>query len=242
MKLNRKIAKAFGYELINLQKNPTSCSHVMNLIKHYGIDLVLDVGANKGQFGKMLRSEGYIGKIYSFEPVSKTFEELSMASKDDENWAVYKMALGDSPGELTINIAESSDLSSFLNPNDFGKEKFKNFEIKNQEKVIVETIDNFIKKYLTEEDGKRIFLKMDTQGYDLNVFNGALNSLDHIICILSELALIPIYSGMPHYLDVLKKYEEEGFVITGLYPISRKEDFSVIEVDCMLLNIKRICS
>jgi hypothetical protein len=77
---------------------------------------------------------------------------------------------------------------------------------------------------------------MDTQGYDLKVFEGALNAIGYITGILSEISLIPIYSGMPHYLESLGKYEEYGFVVTGLYPISRKDNFSVIEMDCMLIN------
>ena len=82
----------------------------------------------------------------------------------------------------------------------------------------------------------RILLKMDTQGFDLNVFKGASTFIQNIICIQSEISLTPIYSGMPHYLDSLKTYEDAGFVITGLYPISRKEDMTVIEMDCMMLN------
>ena len=95
MKLHHKIAKAFGYDLVRRKKHPTSSTHIMNLINQYRIDLVLDVGANQGQFGKMLRYEGYKGEIHSFEPVSRTFERLGEACFKDQKWFAHKLAMGD---------------------------------------------------------------------------------------------------------------------------------------------------
>jgi len=236
MKLHKSIAKALGYELIKRRKHPTSATHLINLIKLNDIDVILDVGANKGQFGLILRNEGYTGEIHSFEPVSSTFEELSQACRNDDKWFPNKTAMGTTSGEETIHITKSSDLSSFLNPNDFGKDKYKKIEVTNTETVIVNTIDNYIPDNIQNYKSRNILLKMDTQGYDLNVFNGAKKTLSSINCILSEISFIPIYSGMPHYLESLKTYEDSGFIVTGLYPISRRKDSSVIEMDCFMLN------
>jgi len=237
MKLHRKIAKIFGYELIRRNKHPTLSPHIINLINHYNIDLVLDVGANHGQFGSLLRREGYKGEIHSFEPVSHSFYKLKKTSLDDEKWFVHKLAMGAAAGEETINVTEASDMSSFLNPNDYEGGTFNKINVVHREKVEIETIDGFLSREITDFNKRRIFLKMDTQGYDLKVLEGALNVMDHIVCILSEISLIPIYSGMPHYLDALGKYEEYGFAVTGLYPVSReKKSLSVIEMDCALVN------
>ena len=81
---------------------------------------------------------------------------------------------------------------------------------------------------------------MDTQGYDLKVFIGALDVIDCIDFILSEISFIPIYDGMPRYLETLQTYEQYNFIISGLYPISRKKDLSVVEMDCMMLNKSRL--
>lgn len=240
MKLHRKIAKIFGYELIKRKKHPTLDTHVINLINHYKIDLVLDVGANYGQFGSMLRREGYKGDIHSFEPVSHSFDNLKKTSLNDEKWFVHKLAMGAAHGKETINVSKASDMSSFLNPNDFGEERFKKIDVIDKEVVEVETIDGFLSRQITDFNIKRILLKMDTQGYDLNVLEGSLNSIDYIAGILSEISLLPIYSGMPHYLDALRKYEDYGFVVTGLYPVTREnKNLSVIEMDCMLINSKK---
>lgn len=137
-----------------------------------------------------------------------------------------------------MNVTEGSNLSSFLEPNDFGKEEFKPIKVISEETVEVSTIENFLTTHVTDFDKRRILLKMDTQGYDLNVFKGSLKVLGSIVCVLSEISLMPIYSNMPYYIDSLKKYEENGFVVTGFFPISRKDNLSLIEIDCTLLNSK----
>ncbi len=238
MKLHHRIARFFGYEMIKRKKHPTLNSHLMYLIKRYDIDLVLDVGANLGQFGTMLRTEGYKGEIHSFEPVSKTFELLRSRYSDDHRWFVHRVAMGDVCAEKTIHVTKTSNLSSFLKPNDFGKERFQTIKVISEEVVEVSTIENFLTTRVRDWDARRILLKMDTQGYDLNVFKGALKVMDRIVCILSEISVAPIYSDMPHYIDALKAYEECGFVVSGFYPITRKDDLSLIELDCALLNGK----
>ena len=240
MKLHRKIAKIFGYELIKCKKHPTLSSHIINLVNHCKIDLVLDIGANHGQFGNMLRNEGYKGEIHSFEPVSHSFDNLQKACLNDEKWFVHKLAMGAADGKDTINVTKASDMSSFLDPNEFGGREFERMSVAHKEMVEIGTIDAFLPKQITDFNKRRIFLKMDTQGYDLKVLEGSLNVMDYIVCILSEISLIPIYSGMPHYLDALGKYEEYGFSVTGLYPVSReKKSLSVIEMDCVLINSRK---
>jgi FkbM family methyltransferase len=236
-RLHKKIATLLKIELIKRKKHPTASSHIMNLINHYDIDLVLDVGANNGGFGKMLRLEGYKGTIHSFEPVSKTYEELKKVIAKDSNWHAHQYALGATQAKQLINVTESSDLASFLSPSSFGKDVYKeNLKTSHQEEVIINTVDQFLSKEIHDMRTKKVFLKMDTQGFDMQVIQGSLKSLDSISCVLSEISLNPIYSNMPHYLDSLKSYEELGLMVTGLYPVSREKDLSIIEMDCMLIN------
>lgn len=232
-----RISNLLSVELIKRKKHPTANSHIINLINHYNIDLVLDVGANNGGFGKMLRLEGYKGTIHSFEPVSNTFKELKKVIAKDLNWHGHQYALGVTESKQLINVTESSDLASFLGPSNFGASAYKDSLTKSyQEEVIISTVDKFLLKEIKNIKSKRVFLKMDTQGYDMQVIQGSLKSLGYIFCAISEISLIPIYNNMPHYLDSLKTYEDLGLIVTGLYPISRGKDLSIIEMDCMLIN------
>lgn len=235
MKLLYSLARSLGYELIRRKKNPSLRSHLHNIIARHAIDVVIDVGANDGQFALLLRNEGFAGRIYSFEPVSSTYEQLRRIAQSDANWKVFNCALGERVGEAVINVSGSSDLCSLLDPNDFGKTTFPNIAVSHQETITMDTLDNFMARENLAKEA-RILLKMDTQGYDLQVFQGARQSLGCIVCLLSEISLIPIYAQAPHYLDALGLYERQGFVPSGLYPVSRNDDLSVIEMDCVLIN------
>lgn len=234
MKLSKKIAGCFGYELTRKKKNPSLESHLVNLLGRYAIDLVLDVGANQGQFGRMVRQLGYRGEIHSFEPVAATFDKLQASATGDPGWHLHRIGLGECEKRVTINVTQSSDLSSILAPNDFGKEKYRQMAVDHQEEIHIRTLDSLVDECGLR--GWRIFLKMDTQGYDLNVFAGAAGSLDSICCLLSELSITPIYSGMPDYQTALRTYEGAGFQISGIYPVSRNKDLSIIEMDCCLVR------
>ncbi|MFT5421864.1 MAG: FkbM family methyltransferase [Candidatus Endobugula sp.] len=237
LNLHKKISAALKFKLIKNKKHPTANTHLINLINHYNIDLVLDVGANNGGFGTALRTEGYKGDIHSFEPVSKTHHELTKITAQDAKWQVHKLALGETCSEQSINVTESSDLASFLDASEFGKHVYKqNLTVAHQEIVTVSTVDEFLANEIDDLKERKIFLKMDTQGYDTYVIKGASASMNLICCVLSEISFFPLYEGMPHYLESLNTYENLGLAVTGLYPISRKKDLSVIEMDCMLIN------
>lgn len=240
MNIIKKIANSLGYDLIKTKKHPSLNAHIINLIRFYKIDTVIDVGANNGQFGLSLRKNGYLGDIYSFEPVSTTFNRLKTTSEHDNNWHIYNTALGDKISSTVINVSESSDLSSILVANKYGQGMFPAIKISHQETIEIDTFDMFYAKYFSK-NSRRILFKMDTQGYDLKVFRGAQGSFKNIFCLLSEVSLTPLYSDMPHYLETLREYEENGFHISGMYPVSRnKLDLSIIEFDCVLINKRQI--
>lgn len=234
--LHKKIAGWFGYTLTRRYNAamPTAMDTLMEVIGHCGIKLVLDVGANFGQFGKQLRQQGYSETIHSFEPVEVAYQQLAETCRADSRWHAHQRALGATQSVKTLHIARASDLSSFHPPNAYGQNRFKNFDVVAKEEVQVETVDNFLSTLGAHRES--VLLKMDTQGYDLEVFRGARNSLKNIVAIQSEISFKPIYEGMPSYLDAFKLYEEHGFRVVGLHPISRDKNLPVIEMDCIFIN------
>lgn len=233
----RFISNLFGYELIRKKKSPSLESHLQNILKRLEINLVLDVGANNGQFGTMLRNIGYQGEILSFEPVSKAFKVLNEASSHDNKWTPIKLGLSDKKEFAEINIFSASDFNSLLKPSLIGKDSFQQkLNQSDTELIELDTLDNFLSNICLEK--KNILLKIDTQGHDLNVFNGAKKSAPKFLALLSELSFQPIYENMPDYHEVLKIYEASGFIVSGLYPISRNKNGCIIEMDCVMLKNK----
>jgi FkbM family methyltransferase len=203
------------------------------LIRSLGVDLVIDVGANRGQFAASIR-RFYDGPILSFEPVSTAFDTLSRASATDPDWHVRKVALGDRTAEMTIHVSERTEFSSMLSANEYLAARFGSGSEPTREEVVpVRRLDDVLADLEDTVRGRRVFLKLDTQGFDLNVFRGLGSRVDDVVALLSEVSLIPIYDGMPHWTESVAEYEASGFGVVGLYPIT-KDHGRVIEYDCLL--------
>lgn len=211
-------------------------AQIRSIIEKFEINVVLDVGANEGQFAQQLRSF-YLGEILSFEPVAFVFEKLAKAASTDPNWHVYKLALGSQESTQTINVSDSTDFSSLLRTNDYCIHRFGDrAQGKREEVVSVRRLDELLEKIAPDIENKRIFLKMDTQGYDLEVFKGLGNKLKHVIAIQSEVSLISIYEGMPHWTESISIYEKAGFGVVGMFPVNR-DSGRIIEYDCLLVRV-----
>lgn len=227
-----------GYDVVHFSGQHNLRAHLSKLIDVYKINKIIDVGANDGQFGQFLRSIGYEGDIYSFEPVSDAFKMLSLASSSDNKWHVYNIALGSSSGEALINVSKHTVFSSLLSPSDYALGRWSESQVDHQEKISIRTLD----EWCTEGNilnSDSVLLKMDTQGFDLEVFKGSKSTLPQVSALLSELSLIAVYDGMPNYMQSLTTYEAAGFSVSGLYPITRNKDLSLNEVDCVLVNTSK---
>jgi FkbM family methyltransferase len=237
MKLHHSIAQFFGYELSSIKKHhPTLESHLQMLFNLLKIDAVFDVGANKGQYGSMLRNMGYKGAIYSFEPVPNSFQDLAAVSAADANWQVFNYALGAEAAVRDINIMDASEFSSLLQPTAYAKDLYvQKIPVKTTETITVKRLDDIFAALIGAHNTSRLFLKMDTQGYDLKVLAGATQTLNRVVALQSEISVTPLYEGMPDYIESLNTFRKAGFELTGLYPVSRDPDsLQLIELDCVM--------
>ena len=221
--LKKQINRKLKFDIVRFPWAWSLDANLLGVISECGVDTIIDVGANEGQFALRIRELGFVGSIHSFEPLERTFKILSKTSAEDKNWCVHNFALGRAVGDATINVSNATDLSSLLNPNAFGSEQYRDIKVSRREKVAKTTLDEFLSNN-KNVSSDRILLKIDTQGYDLEVFAGAKLSLGRIRCILSEISFMPLYDGMPSYLQALAEYNKWGFYVRGIYPISRNDD------------------
>lgn len=235
--LRRIFNQKTGFDIVRFSGQHNLRAHLCKVFDVYKIDKIIDVGANEGQFGCFLRSLGYSGWIHSFEPVSEPFQKLSGISAADEKWTVHNYALGATSSETLINVSKHSSFSSILSPSDYALTRWENSHIDHQESISIRTLDECADGMIKSSDS--LFLKMDTQGYDLEVFKGAKKTLPQIKGLLSELSIIAVYDGMPNYMQSLSTYEAAGFSVSGFYPITRNKNLTLNEVDCVLINAKK---
>lgn len=210
--------------------------HIASLLRHYRVNCVFDVGANIGQYGQQLRAHGYRGRIVSFEPVAAMADKLRQAAEGDPGWRVYPFALGREDRTDSINVVHGS-MSSLLGPTEFGNTRYKRFQKTRTEEITLRRLDGLLDEALAGIDAPRPYLKLDTQGFDLEAYAGAGERIRGFVGMQSEVALMQIYEGMPRMDEAIRTYEADGFEITGMYPVTREESTGrVLEFDCVMVR------
>jgi FkbM family methyltransferase len=207
-----------------------------SILSRYEVDHVIDVGANTGQFGRLLRSI-YSGTISSFEPVSPAFAQLAETVSADENWNAYQCALGAQAETRTIHVARSLPFSSLLAANDYCVTRFGDRTVgQREESVTIRRLDEVLEEISPGNGRQKIYLKLDTQGFDIEVFRGLGDKLQNVVALQSEVSLVPIYENMPHWTQSISIYEQAGFGVAGMFPVSWDAG-RIIEYDCILTRI-----
>ncbi len=201
--------RAVGLEVGFANTAATEQNILQSLFQDHAFKFVLDVGANTGQYGLLLRSCGYHGRIISFEPLLAEHAKLIGRTAADHDWTVApRAALGAGPARATINVARNSVSSSLLpmNKRHMGAAPHSSYVA--TEEIDVVALDDCIERYVGSNRGG--LLKIDTQGYEMEVLRGAHRSLsDKIDAVQTELSLVELYDRQPLMLDVcnfLKKY------------------------------------
>ncbi|WP_339889645.1 FkbM family methyltransferase [uncultured Flavobacterium sp.] len=200
---------------IEISKYPTpELDRRIKLLKDYNIDVVIDVGANIGQYGSELRNIGYNGRIISFEPTSEAFAKLKKASSKDNSWEVHNISLGERDGESTINISKNSVSSSILKDLPQLTNSAPEATFVTTETITINKLDTLFSQLNLKD--KNIYLKIDTQGYEKMVLDGAKDSLIKIAGIQIEMALIPSYEGSLTFEEMSNFLKYMDFKLTTI--------------------------
>lgn len=187
------------------------------LIAARGIDLALDVGANAGQFAKLLRDEyHYQGKVISFEPLIDAYAKLGETAKGDPNWICLNVGLGDVEGPAVINVSANSWSSSMLDVCPSSLEFEPSIGYIAQQDVSIRCLDKVVEEISPESQS--IFIKLDVQGFERQVLLGSLKILDRVKLIQVETSLVPVYAEEPLVGDMVKMLDFLGFRIVAVEP------------------------
>jgi FkbM family methyltransferase len=210
---------------------------LIDFIEDRQIDVVIDVGANVGQFGQSLREGGYRGRIVSFEPIQSAFQSLAGKVAGDGNWEVHHCGLGAVSGSANLHVSELSVFSSILNMTSAAGLHDSRMAVDHVEEVPIRTLDE-VAAGLTG----RILLKIDTQGYERQVIEGGQRTLQRALGILMELPIIHVYEGEWSFHEALKFMAETGFVPAQIQPVGfhGKDNVSAVEFDCLFRPLSQV--
>lgn len=176
-----------------------------------GITVVLDVGANTGQYASRMRAAGYRGRMVSFEPLPDAYADLERNSKPDPQWECRGVGLGDTSTDLTLNIAGNSQSSSFLPMLTRHSTARPQSAYLGTATVPCITLDSLRSDLLGTND--RAWLKLDVQGFEMQVLDGARASLPYVQVLECELSLVPLYDHQTLFVDMVKHIQSLGFDI-----------------------------
>ena len=239
-RLVKSSLSTLGYSLHDLRKNNDLTvflpGHLKSLFSRLRINCVIDVGANVGQYARKLRRIGYEGRIVSIEPIPEVFERLSAAAAGDDQWITLNKACGSREETRPLNVFANSTLSSFLTPSP-NLPAIDPSAIERTETIDITRLDSLFDEILFGIDEPRVFLKMDCQGYDLEVLKGAAKGMMNVQGLQSEVSAIPLYFDVPDYLEFLTYCRELGFEPTAFFPIVNSPvGGHLVECDVVLIR------
>jgi FkbM family methyltransferase len=198
-------------------KPKTGPAQLVAILAHEGVDAVIDVGANTGQYGQMLRREGYQGPILSFEPLPGPRRVLAEVVAADPLWQLAPpMALGDAAGTVVIEQSAESDMSSILPQAPLLLRLSPSSAVVERLAVRCARLDALA--HLIDPAWRRLHLKIDVQGYEPHVLEGAMGLLARIATIQLELALQPVYAGELDWRVMTDRLAAMGFAPALVLP------------------------
>lgn len=223
----RRLARRGGWVV---RKQPI----LIDFLRDRKVDLVLDVGANVGQFGAELRRWGYRGRIISFEPGSNAFGHLAHRIAADDRWTARQCAVGDTAGVVTLNVTRSTVLSSIMQQAPAIEGYGSGADIVATENVELVTVDAIC----ASENSRRIFLKIDTQGYEQAVIGGIDVCVEQLCGIQLELPVLDLYDHNWPLPEAIAAMRTKGFELSQVFPVNYRVDdpISVTEIDCVFAN------
>lgn len=229
--IERIIKNTFQNFGILIRKNNAATNEELRRIKlfeHYAIDLVLDIGANKGQYATGIIDAGYKNRIVSFEPLTSANNVIQRKSEKYTNWTVApRCAIGANSEKIEINISANSVSSTLLNMLDEHYQGAPDSKVIGKEKVQVYPLDEIAEQYC--KNAKNIFLKIDVQGFEQQVLKGAENIIKKAKGIEMEISITPLYENqnwlLPQALDFMAK---NGFELNSIVPAFTNNETGIV--------------
>jgi FkbM family methyltransferase len=221
--VRRQLARR-GFEI----RRHTAARRQAVLAKHE-VDLVLDVGAARGGYGTSLRTFGYAGRIVSFEPLSDAFAGLSATIAEDPSWTAHRLALGAEQGSATIKIASNSDSSSLLPMLEAHRAAAPTIDFVAEETITVARLDD-----VADEDvrsARHPFLKIDTQGFEREVLEGGVKTVERCVGLQLELSFLPLYDGGMLVDEAIGWAYAHGFHLVGIEQGYTAPTGEILQVD-----------
>jgi len=239
-RLGDRVGRTLDYRVVRWMSlgDTQQVWYLRQLFKLLDIDLVIDVGGNLGQFASLLRERvRYRGALITVEPIPAMAQALGRRFANDPHWALVACALGEQPGRATLNVMHGHELSSLLAPSNAASDKLdRQNQVKQKVEVQVSTLGTLMREHPLAQRARNIYVKLDVQGYELQVLRGAHDSLSRIVALQAEASVIPLYAGVPSYHELMREIESMGFQLSFLPAHNYTQIPDMIDFDCHFVS------
>jgi len=209
----RRLRRLKSTSARHLESGHIDSLELLDLIAREGApDFIFDVGANIGTWARLAHSQFPKAQIHAFEPLGKHLNQLRQLEAETDKVHIHEVALGASAGTATLHVTNFSDASSLLALGSKGSEAWGLMEVE-QVDVKVESVDDRISALAMAYPD---LIKLDVQGFELQVLAGAAKALSRARHVLIELSFDDLYEGQPANHEVLAFLAEAGFVLRAL--------------------------
>ena len=213
----RKTLRHVGMDLVRWRPQSSPEAALARMLSQHCIDTVLDVGANEGQYALFLRELGFSGRIISFEPLATAHRRLQRSAVKDASWIVPpRTAIGNQEGHIQLNLASNGASSSILPMLEAHRRAAPDVGYVGTDAVPISRLDRIAEEFLGE--ARNIFLKVDAQGFELQVLQGATELMGRIAGAQLELSLVPLYEGQALFTELIDWMRKASFSIWGILP------------------------
>lgn len=213
----RKSLRSVGLELTRFRPQASEWAQLQRMLSAHQVSTVFDVGANTGQYANNLRDSGFRGKIVSFEPLLEAHARLSRDARKDPLWRVpERMAIGDHEGSVQIHVAENLVSSSTLPMLSAHRDAAPQSRFISTETVPIRRLDDVANAFLVGDE--ELFIKVDVQGAESKVLDGAPKLLQRTAGLQLELSLVSLYEGEVLFEPMLERLRDSNFDLWSLVP------------------------
>jgi FkbM family methyltransferase len=230
----RAAVNRVGFDVIRLNRSPRETLLGLSREK---FSVIIDVGANQGQFAQMITDFFPDAEIYCFEPLDGPFFELSSWAETRRGRVhCFQLALGEQVGEMEMHLHEEhTPSSSLLAATDTCHELYPQTEAEHLTTIKVSTLDQELDEVLKSVSGK-VLLKLDVQGFEDRVLKGGGSVLSSCYAVILEVCLDPLYDGQADFRGLSDMLHMAGFRYAGNFDQVYGEDGRVVYLDAVFIK------
>lgn len=230
----RRLANVFGVDLVRLDQSPR---HSFLGLGEKNFQNIIDCGANEGQFARSTTKIFPSANFYCFEPLPEPFGKL-LAWAGTQNGRVhcFNVALGNEEGEVEMHHHYGhTPSSSLLAATTHCHQLYPQTAEERMTTVRLTTLDKALQSYLPNMHGAAL-LKLDVQGFEDRVLQGAGNVLEVCSACVLEVSIDPLYDGQADFFELTRHLKQFGYRYSGNLDQVHSDNGRAVYVDAVFLK------